>query len=85
MTDYAANLAFFLLDHTGSVCGVWRGRMAAVDQRKLFGRFLGKGLLIIDGSNETVRMIVSVCFGTDWDTRELITFGELSRQPRHQL
>ena len=76
--DYAANLAHFLQAHTGSVYGIWRGRMTASDQRKLFGRHLGKGLLVIDGTQERIRMIVKVCFGTDFDTRADISWRELT-------
>jgi len=69
MTDYAANLALFVSEHTGTVLGTWRGKLNAADQRKLFGRYLGKGLLVIDGERERVRMIVKVCFGLDFDVR----------------
>jgi hypothetical protein len=77
MTDYAANLALFLSAKTGTVLGVWRGRLPAAEQRALFGQFLGKGLLIIDGEQERVRMIVKVCFGTDFDTRTDIAWRDL--------
>ena len=59
------------------MCGKWTGRMSAAEQRALFGRFLGKGRLVIDGENERVKMIVKVCFGTDWDTREDISWRNL--------
>jgi hypothetical protein len=75
--DYAANLAFFLLEHTGSVCGVWCGRMTASQQRALFGRFVGKGRVIIDGTNETIVNRVKVCFGLDYDDRNLVHFRAL--------
>lgn len=77
MTDHAANLAMFLQEQTGTVCGVWCGTMRASDQRKLFGRFLGKGRLTIDGENERVKMIVKVCFGLDYDTRHDIAWRNL--------
>ena len=48
--DYAANLAIFLVEKTGSCLGSWKGNLPAAQQRALFGRFLGKGKLIIDGS-----------------------------------
>jgi hypothetical protein len=75
--DHAATLALFLLEHTGSVCGTWRGRLTAVEQRALLGRFIGKGLLVIDGGNERVCMIVKVCFGTDFDTRQDLSWRDL--------
>jgi hypothetical protein len=68
-TDYAAQLALFLVEKTGSCLGSWSGRMSAADQRALFGRFIGKGRIIIDGDNETLCNRVKVCFGLDWDDR----------------
>ncbi len=75
--DHAANLALFLVEKTGSVFGTWRGQMTAHDQRALFGRFLGKGLLVINGEQERVKMIVKVCFGLDYDTREDLAWRDL--------
>lgn len=65
--EIATNLAFFLLEKTGSVCGQWTGRLKAQEQRKLFGTFLGKGRLVIDGATETVCHVVKVCFGLDYE------------------
>jgi len=59
LTDRAAALAFFLLDNGASVLGTWHGRMTASDQRALFGRFIGKGRIYVDGTRETVEMTVS--------------------------
>jgi len=73
----ATNLAFFLLDKTGSVCGQWSGKLPAADQRKLFGAFFGKGTLIIDGENETVEHYVKVCFGQDYDTTHYVKWANL--------
>lgn len=67
--DFAAQLALFLLETTGSIWGRFRGKMPAAQQRALFGRFIGKGDIIIDGTEETVEMIYRVCFGTDWDRK----------------
>ncbi len=75
--DHAANLALFLVEKTGSVFGTWRGQMTARDQRNLFGRFLGKGVLVINGEQERVKMIVKVCFGLDYDTREDLAWRDL--------
>lgn len=63
--DYAANLALFLTERTGSCLKTWSGKLTAAEQRALFGRFLGKGKLWIDGANETIEHHVKVCFGTD--------------------
>lgn len=71
MTDYAANLAIFLTEKTGSCLGAWAGKLAADEQRALFGRFLGKGNIIIDGAAETICNRVKVCFGLDYDDRNI--------------
>lgn len=75
--DYAANLAFFLLEKTGSIFGTFSMRMTANEQRKLFGRFLGKGRIIINGNDETIRNRVKVCFGLDYDDRNSINWRDL--------
>ena len=69
MTNHeaAANLARFLLEKTGTLCGKWHGTMSAADQRSLIGRFLGKGQVWIDGEAETVEHHRKVCFGGDTD------------------
>ena len=65
--EAATNLAHFLLEKTGSVFGVWQGRLTAKEQRALFGKFIGKGLLIIDGTQEILQHVIKVCFGLDYD------------------
>lgn len=65
--DWAANMAVFLLEKTGSIYGRFYGRIPAKDQRRLFGRFLGKGQIEIDGAQESLRHYVKVCFGLDSD------------------
>lgn len=75
--DYAAQLALFLMGKTGSVFSVWSGRMTAAEQRALFGQFLGKGLIIIDGEKETICNRVQVCFGLDYDDRNLRHWRQL--------
>jgi hypothetical protein len=75
--DYAANLCFFLQEKTGSIFGYWEGRMTAAEQRALFGRYLGKGVIEIDGTKELVLNRVSVCFGTDSDNRNVTPWRNL--------
>lgn len=75
--DFAACLAMFLQETTGSVCGFWHGHMKAVDQRALFGRYLGRGTICIDGEKEMLYMSVSVDFGRDYDDRKLTPFRNL--------
>lgn len=69
--DAAANIAFFLLERTGSVLGQWSGVLSASEQRALFGAFIGKGKLHINGALETVEHVVKRCFGLDYE----ITFS----------
>lgn len=75
--DYAANLAALLLSKTGTVLGTWKGRLSAGEQRNLFGRFLGKGQIIIDGEHETICDRVKVCFGHDYDDRNITAWRAL--------
>ena len=63
----AQDIAFFLLERTGSVCGQWKGKLTAKEQRELFCVFFGKGTLYIDGTKETVEHVVTVGFGQDYD------------------
>lgn len=74
---HAEQLALFLLENTGSIFGVWSGRMTAAEQRALFGQFLGKGIIIIDGEKETICNRVKVCFGLDYDDRNLRRWAAL--------
>tara|TARA_R110002124_G_scaffold128157_2_gene288534 strand:+ start:14336 stop:14596 length:261 start_codon:yes stop_codon:yes gene_type:complete len=75
--QYVENLTAFLQQNTGSCLSVWSGKMTATDQRKLFGRFLGKGTIVINGANETICNRVKVCFGLDWDDRSTTSWSEL--------
>jgi hypothetical protein len=75
--DYAANLALFLLEKTGTVFGRWVGKLTATEQRALFGRCIGKGRIVIDGEEETISNLVSVCFGRDYDYRNVTKWGVL--------
>ena len=70
-------LAIFLQENTGSACGFWHGKMLAADQRALFGRFIGKGTIIIDGTRETICNRVSVAFGLDYDDRNITRWSAL--------
>ena len=75
--DYAANLALFLLEKTGTVLGRWVGKMTAAEQRALFGKFVGKGRIVINGEEETVSNLVTVCFGQDYDYRNVTAWRAL--------
>ena len=75
--DYAANLAIFLTEHAGSCFAKWQGKMTAAEQRTLFGKYLGKGCIVINGEEETVLNRVSVGFGQDWDDRNVTAWRNL--------
>ena len=75
--DYAANLAIFLMTKTGSTLKTWAGKLTAAEQRELFGRFIGKGQIVIDGAAETICNRVKVCFGMDWDDRNVTAWRAL--------
>ena len=77
--DCAANLAFFLLENTGSIWGEWYGPMRAIDQRKLFGRFIGRGWVVINGIHETVVHNTSVCFGTMRENQTTFNWRNLNK------
>ena len=75
--DYAANLALFLQEKVGSIFGEWDGQMTAAEQRALFGRFLGKGRLYINGTTERIEHYVKVCFGTDSECTKAVAWRDL--------
>ena len=75
--DAVSNLALFLLERTGSVCGFWHGKMKADQQRALFGCYIGKGTILIDGARETLCNRVSVGFGQDYDDRNITSWKAL--------
>lgn len=75
--DYAANLALFLTEKTGSCLNTWAGKLTAAEQRALFGRFIGKGRIVIDGAAETICNRVKVCFGLDSDDRNVTRWAAL--------
>ena len=79
MTKYEAaeNLAAFLMETKGSVLAFWNGHMPAKQQRALFGRFLGKGNLVICGQTEEVRHNAKRCFGLDFETTACISWRDL--------
>ena len=77
--DPVANIAFLLLETTGSIDGRLTCRMPAATQRALWGKFLGKGTLYIDGKRETITHSKKIAYGMDFETDET-AFRDL---PRH--
>lgn len=75
--DRAAFLALVLTEATGTTCGYIESRMSADEQREIFGRYLGKGVIQIDGNRAGVSMRVKVCFGTDYDIRAITHWRDL--------
>lgn len=63
--NIAANIALFLVTNGQSVFGRFSSRVRAADQRRLFGRALGKGVLVFRGDEDAVYHRVSVDYGTD--------------------
>lgn len=74
-----SNLSFFLLEKTGSVTGkvVLRKGMLKAQQVALFGRYLGKGAIEIDGSTEMVQRWVTRGFGADFEIMNDISWKDL--------
>jgi hypothetical protein len=79
--DIPANLALFLTERTGSCLKTWSGKLTATEQRALFGKFLGKGKIWIDGANETIEHHVKVCFGADTECTFSCAWRDLRAQP----
>lgn len=92
--DIAANMALFLATNGKSIYSTWAGNMKAADQRAIFGAFLGKGTIYIDGENDAAYCMVTVCFGTDVETsvalkiqerqawRNFYSVGEMSKREK---
>lgn len=77
--DVGFNLANFLLDKTGSIFGIWNDHMLKKDQLNLFGMYLGKGNIYINGATERISHTVSRCFGTDFETTFSKMWNELDK------
>lgn len=75
--DRAAFLALVLTEATGTPNGYIESRMTADEQRAIFGRYLGKGIIQIDGERAEISMRVKVCFGTDYDERNITHWRDL--------
>jgi hypothetical protein len=73
--DAVESTTAFLLEKTGSCLGLWRGRMSKADQMLHLGVYLGKGLIVVNGGDETITHWVKVCFGTDTDVTRKCKFG----------
>ena len=74
------NISAFLQDQKGSVLATWKGKLTAKEQRALFGAFLGKGVIIIDGACETIVHSVKVCFGLDYENTIDMSWNEFANK-----
>ena len=63
-----ANIAAFLMEQKGSVLASWIGKMSAKQQREMFGVYMGKGLIVIDGEREIIQHLVKVCHWNGQDS-----------------
>lgn len=74
---HSTKVLMFLSDTTGSVNGTWKGTLTKAEQMALFGRYFGKGRIVINGEENEVSHWVSVCFGSDWDRKGFAKISEL--------
>ncbi len=75
--NIVSNLTMFLIEKTGSVLCCWSGKLTANEQRALFGQAIGRGTIMIDGAEEIIFNRVKVCFGLDYDDRNVIRWNAL--------
>lgn len=75
--DFAANLALFLTEKTGSCLGTWKGKMTAQEQRQLFGKYLGRGKVTINGLEERVTHTIKIAYGNDYDDNHAFSWKDL--------
>ena len=75
--EAATNLAHFLMEKTGSIFGTIDVRMSAAEQRQLFGHFVGKGTIEINGETETIKHYRKVCFGLDSECTKVLRWRDL--------
>lgn len=66
--DIIENIAAFLMDKKGSVLATWKGKLSAKEQRALFGVYMGRGEIVIDGEREIVQHLVKVCHWNGQDS-----------------
>ena len=75
--NYPSKLDAFLTEHAFDPWGTWCGRMTANEQLALFGRVIGRGKIVINGEQETICNRVKVCFGHDYDDRNITPWSAL--------
>jgi hypothetical protein len=79
-TDIAFNFGMFLRENTGSIGGVWEGKIRVADQRKLaFRNFSGKKTAYLNGKTQRIIVTQTVCFGTDYDYTVDTTWAKFER------
>jgi hypothetical protein len=72
------NITAFLMETKGSVLATWKGKLTAKQQREMFGCFIGKGEITIDGQHEIIKHSVKVGFGQDYEYTTDCTWEEFA-------
>jgi len=71
------NVTAYLVEKTGSSLGYHQEKMSKAKQTELFGMYFGKGTICINGKDETICNRVKVCFGLDYDDRNVKAWRDL--------
>jgi len=71
------NVTAYLVEKTGSSLGYHKEKMSKAKQVELFGMYFGKGTICINGTEETICNRVKVCFGLDYDDRNVKAWRDL--------
>jgi len=71
--DFQERIAFFLISKGLNVGSTWEGKLKKAEQVEAFGVYLGRGVIIVNGTNDTVLNTVSICYGTETEVRESLS------------
>jgi len=52
-------------------------KMNKAEQVAMFGQYMGRGTIIVDGEAEEVRHVVSCCFGQDYEVTKTVKWIDL--------
>jgi hypothetical protein len=72
--EMAEKITALIVEKTGSCLGSHSQKFTAKEQKQLFGRYFGKGLIVIDAANETITHVIKTAFGCDSDWTAQIKF-----------
>ena len=76
--ERAELLAQFLFVRTGSVLSKWSGKLNKTEQELYLGAYFGRGVIHIDGQDESVKRTVSICFGRDYEDKNYSKWADLN-------